>query len=95
MQRGHVLAANPGAVGFSLDRDWRASYLTLDTKRMQAEITRVEYEVEETIQAARDVGFCFDVDWYARALRSGWWEPVPWDIRARAIDHYPSKARRS
>jgi len=37
-------------------------------------------------------GFCFNVDWYSSVLRSGWWEPVPWEIRARTIDHYPRRA---
>ncbi len=92
-QRSSVLVANPGAVGFSLDGDWRASYLILDTKAMRAVITRVEYEMEQTIQATRHTGFCFNVDWYASALRSGWWEPIPWEIRARTVDNLPGKAR--
>lgn len=82
------LLINAGAVGFSLDGDWRPSYAILDTCDGTACLQRVAYDVDEVVAVARERDFCFDPDWYARALRQGWWEPVPWEQR-RAIDHFP------
>lgn len=79
---------NTGAVGFSLDRDWRASYALVDTGAASVTLRRVEYSIEQAVSEARARSFCFDPDWYGEALRQGWWEPVPWPARA-GIDRFP------
>jgi putative phosphoesterase len=84
------LLINVGAVGFSLDGDWRPSYAVLDTHEGTVSLRRVGYAVADVVAVARERAFCFDPDWYAQALRTGWWEPVPWEQRA-VIDHFPRK----
>lgn len=76
---------NTGAVGFSLDKDWRASYLVLDTARGGAEFHRVEYDIAAAVAGARERGYCFRSDFYEECLRTGWWEPIPWP-QQRALD---------
>lgn len=76
---------NAGAVGFSLDRDWRAAYALLDTADASVTLVRVEYDHEAIVDLARQRRFCFSPDWYREALRAGWWEAIPWSKRA-AID---------
>jgi len=65
--------ANPGAVGFSLDGDGRASYAVLDTARSRFELRRVAYDVDAAVDAARERGFYADPDRYGDALRAGIW----------------------
>lgn len=65
--------ANPGAVGFSLDGDGRASYAVLDTARSRFELRRVPYDVDAAVAAARERDFYADPDRYGEALRSGTW----------------------
>lgn len=76
---------NAGAVGFSLDRDWRAAYALLDTADGSVTMARVEYDLEAVVALARQRRFCFSPDWYREALRAGWWDKVPWNERP-AID---------
>ncbi len=45
-QVGGTLVLNPGSVGQPRDDDQRASYAMLDLDGMEAEICRVEYDVE-------------------------------------------------
>ncbi|MDF2717613.1 MAG: hypothetical protein K0R28_4538 [Paenibacillus sp.] len=80
--------ANAGAVGFSLDNDWRASYLILDTADRSVSFHRVEYDMERIVSIAKDNRFCFSPEWYRDALAKGWWEPVPYGQR-KAIDQFP------
>jgi len=79
---------NTGAVGFSLDGNWRPSYALIDTRTETVAIKRIGYNVEEAVTLARERDFCFDPDWYGSALRQGYWDPVPYDRRA-AIDRFP------
>jgi putative phosphoesterase len=64
---------NPGAVGFSLDGDWRASYAMLDTARGSITLSRVAYAIDKAVAAAREAGFCFDPAQYGENLRNGVW----------------------
>jgi putative phosphoesterase len=64
---------NPGAIGFSLDGDWRAGYALLDTGRRSITLNRVAYNIEEAVTAARERAFCFDPDQYGEYLRNGVW----------------------
>ena len=84
---------NAGAVGFSLDGDWRASYVVLDTGTRSAAVRRVEYDREEAVALARARSFCFSPDWYGKALAQGWWEPIPFEKR-RDIDGVVSTAEK-
>lgn len=72
---------NVGAVGFSLDRDWRASFAILDTKQQAVTVERAEYDIETVVKVARERGFPFGIDWYREALKTGYWDPIPWDRR--------------
>ncbi|HWI65194.1 MAG TPA: metallophosphoesterase family protein [Symbiobacteriaceae bacterium] len=63
---------NAGAVGFSLDYEWRASWALLDTATRSVSLHRVEFSIEEAVAAARKVEFPFGADWYDRALRMGY-----------------------
>lgn len=75
---GERLLINAGAVGFSLDRDWRPAYVLLGTEGGAVIHRRVEYAIDEAVALARSQGFCFPPDWYGETLRQGWWEPIPW-----------------
>lgn len=66
------LLINAGAVGYSLDYDWRASWALLDTDAGSVTFRRVKYDVEKAAAAARESGFPFGADWYDRALRMGY-----------------------
>lgn len=72
---------NSGAIGFSLDYDWRASYVILDTERHGVTFRRVEYDRQTLIDVARERQFPFGIDWYREALDSGFWNPIPWAER--------------
>lgn len=72
---------NPGAVGFSLDRDWRASYAILDTARGAVTLQRVEYDQAAVLETARERAFPFGTEWYREALELGFWDPIPWAER--------------
>ncbi|HET7559181.1 MAG TPA: metallophosphoesterase family protein [Limnochordia bacterium] len=76
---------NTGAIGFSLDRDWRAAYAIIDPSSGRVEFRRVEYDLESVVRAAEQRAFCFNPAWYGEALRQGWWEPIPY-ARRRALD---------
>ncbi len=84
-KHGATRLVNAGAVGFSLDRDWRAAYALLDTVEGTVTLVRVEYDLEGIVALARQRRFCFSPDWYREALRAGWWEAIPWSERP-AID---------
>lgn len=66
------LLINAGAVGFSLDYDWRASWALLDTSTGAVSLRRVTYSIDDAVTAARDAGFPFGADWYEKALRMGY-----------------------
>ncbi len=51
-----TLVVNPGSVGQPRDGDPRASYATLDLENLDAEIHRVEYDVERVQEAVREEG---------------------------------------
>jgi predicted phosphodiesterase len=61
------MVANSGSVGQPLDGDRRAAYLLLDDG--EASIRRVEYDVEQEIQALCACGIPH-ADWMARILRT-------------------------
>lgn len=82
LREGGRLLVGAGAVGFSLDRDWRPAYVHLDTERGAVSHRRVEYDIHEAVGLAKARGFCFDPTWYEDALRKGWWEPIPWNQHA-------------
>ena len=44
---------NPGSVGQPRDGDPRASYVLLDTKKMEIKIRRVEYDIDRTVEDMR------------------------------------------
>ena len=44
-----TLVVNPGSVGQPRDRDPRASYAVIDTDNLDAEIHRVEYDIEQVV----------------------------------------------
>ncbi|MBX3013526.1 MAG: metallophosphoesterase family protein [Caldilineaceae bacterium] len=49
---GHqTLFVNPGAVGRSLDGDTRAAYAILQTEPLQADLHRIAYDLNATVQA--------------------------------------------
>lgn len=50
---GGRVALNPGAVGQPRDRDRRASYAMIDTKKMEMEVKRVSYDVEGAAEAIK------------------------------------------
>lgn len=77
------LLINVGAVGYSLDRDWRASYAVLDTESGDASHHRVEFDIDRCVAAAVERKFCYSPTWYGEALRKGWWEPIPYAERRR------------
>lgn len=83
-RHGGVLLVNAGAVGFSLDGDWRPAYAVLDTVHGSVELRRVAYDVERALAAARESGFPVPVEEYEQALRSGWWGPIDWERCGRA-----------
>jgi diadenosine tetraphosphatase ApaH/serine/threonine PP2A family protein phosphatase len=62
-----MTVVNTGSVGLPYDGDRRASYLLLDDAAPA--IRRVEYDVDQEIQALTDRGFPH-ADWVARMLLS-------------------------
>ncbi len=48
---------NPGSVGEPRDGDPRASYATFDTSTGQIELGRLEYEISNTWQALKELGY--------------------------------------
>jgi predicted phosphodiesterase len=62
-----MIVANTGSVSLSHDGDPRASYLLVD--HGQPQIRRVEYDVEEEIQALQSCGMPHS-DWIIRTLRA-------------------------
>lgn len=87
-RHGGVQLVNPGAIGNSLDRDWRAAYALLDTGIGEVRLRRVEYDIDRALAVAEARSFCFSPQWYGSALRQGWWDPIPWEQR-RAVDGFP------
>jgi putative phosphoesterase len=79
---------NCGAVGFSLDGEWRASYIIIDTKARSVQFLKVEYDIEQIARLAQERSFCFAPEWYEDALRKGSWELIPYEKR-QAIDRFP------
>ena len=59
---------NPGAVGQPRDKDWRASFCTVDSDRMTVELHRVPYDVDACCDRLRDAGLPHEL---ARRLRKG------------------------
>ena len=84
----YVMLVNAGAIGFSLDRDWRASYCIVDTSTKSVCLNRIEYDIADSVRVAKEVDFCFSPDWYGEALQSGFWEPVPYEKR-KSVDNFP------
>jgi len=66
------LLVNTGAVGFSLDYDWRASWALLDTATGSITLRRVPYSIDDAVAAAAAAGFPFGADWYRKALQMGY-----------------------
>jgi putative phosphoesterase len=66
------LLVNTGAVGFSLDYDWRASWALLDTATGSVTLRRVTYSIDDAVAAAEAAGFPFGADWYRKALQMGY-----------------------
>jgi len=83
-----VMLVNAGAIGFSLDREWRASYCIVDTYTKSVSLNRVGYDIAESVRIAKEVDFCFSPDWYGEVLQRGWWEPISYEKR-RGIDNFP------
>jgi putative phosphoesterase len=79
----NTVLVNTGAVGFSLDGDSRAAYVTIDTSRDKVTLHRVNYDIEKAVQCAKKRNFCFSPEWYGEALRKGWWEPIPYSERKK------------
>jgi len=50
-----TLIINPGSVGQPRDGDWRTSFVIYNTKTHQAEIIRLEYDVEKTVKEAKQL----------------------------------------
>ena len=50
----NILLLNPGSVGQPRDGDWRASYAVFDTKTGNTEKRRIEYDIERSIQKAKN-----------------------------------------
>ena len=85
MFRAHQkVFANTGAVGFSLNGDWRASCIVIDT----AAFRKVEYDIGKIVSLAKETQFCFSRERYKDALQRGWWEPIPYE-RRMTIDRFP------
>lgn len=80
-RHGSAQLLNTGAVGFSLDRDPRASYAVLDTAHGTITLRRVAYDRDAAVAAARRSGFCFPLNEYEAALRDGFWANTPWERR--------------
>lgn len=59
---------NPGAIGQPRDRDFRASFAVFDTITRKAEIIRLEYPIEKTIEHAKSFGIS---KFLAERLRKG------------------------
>ncbi|MEK3917974.1 metallophosphoesterase [Paenibacillus sp. FSL H7-0331] len=79
----NIILVNTGAVGFSLDYDPRAAYVTIDTTHGKFTLHRVNYDIEKAVQSAKTRNFCFSPEWYGEALRKGWWEPIPYPERVK------------
>jgi predicted phosphodiesterase len=52
-----LLMCNPGSVGQPRDKDPRASYAVIDLGNMNAEIIRVDYDIDETCKRQAATGF--------------------------------------
>lgn len=63
------LIINPGSVGQPRDNDSRASCALVDTKKMQAEIVKVKYDVETAAKKIREAGLPVLL---AERLKTGW-----------------------
>ena len=64
--------ANSGSVSLSYDGDWRASYAVVEGTKV--EIRRVEYSVEDEVEAIRRSGMPHG-DWVGTCLRAGKFVP--------------------
>jgi putative phosphoesterase len=51
---GGLHITNPGSVGQPRDSDYRAAYATINTDKGTAELHRVDYDIEKTIQDVKD-----------------------------------------
>jgi predicted phosphodiesterase len=69
-EAGGIHFVNTGSVGRPKDGDWRAGYvvLSVDGTRVDAELVRVEYDVERTMEAIRRSELPDD---FAEYLRTG------------------------
>lgn len=56
MERGYRYVMNPGAVGQTRDEDTRAAYAILDLDAFTCTFHRVNYLIEETLEAYRGMG---------------------------------------
>ena len=51
-----MLMVNPGSIGQPRDKDPRASYAVIDVEEMNAEIIRVDYDIDAVIKEMNKVG---------------------------------------
>ena len=76
MKRGNRYMFNPGSIGQPRDGDERPSAMVIDTDKFEYQKIRVEYDVEETLEAYKPLGIS-EAD--ARRLlklkkkKSKWW----------------------
>lgn len=68
IRQGRSVLVNTGAIGFSLDEDWRPSYAILDTARSAVTLQRVSYDVEEAVRAAAERNFYISPENYRKML---------------------------
>jgi len=57
---------NPGSVGQSRDRDWRAAYAVFDAEGRSVHLRRVPYDIARTESGARAAGLAASQGWRAR-----------------------------
>jgi len=53
---GERLAVNPGSVGQPRDRNNAASYAVIDTERMEAQVTRLSYDIASVVRKIEKAG---------------------------------------
>ncbi|AXJ02557.1 Bis(5'nucleosyl)-tetraphosphatase, ApaH [Cyclonatronum proteinivorum] len=56
LKEGYKYVINPGSVGQSRDKDYRASFLTIDLSANTHEFIRVKYDIKETLKAYDRLG---------------------------------------
>lgn len=56
IKEGHKYVINPGSVGQSRDKDYRASFLVIDFSTKKHEFIRVKYDIAKTLKAYDRLG---------------------------------------